>query len=224
MEHIWTAQEVASMIDHTNLKADAGLEEIKKLCSEAEENAFFSVMVNPVWVEVCSALLEGSEVVVGTVCGFPLGATTVESKIYEARDAIAKGAKEVDYVLNVGKLKDGDHDFIREEMHKITSACHEKNLLVKVIFENCYLSEEQIRAASEIAAEVKPDFIKTSTGFGSYGARTQDVAIMKKYGGGCHIKAAGGIRSWEQCRQMLASGASRIGASSGIEILKQLKG
>ena len=219
-----TKNELAKMIDHTNLKADAVSEDIKKLCDEAAEYGFGAVMVNPAWVAYCAELLTNSEVKVGTVCGFPLGANTVETKVFEAENSIDSGASEVDYVLNIGRLRDGDLEYIKDEMTALTAACHSKGAAVKVIFENCCLTPEEIEAAAKIAAEVKPDFIKTSTGFGTSGAKAEDVKLMVKTAGtACKVKAAGGIRSWDDCRAMAEAGAERIGASSGIDILEQME-
>ena len=218
-----TKFELARMIDHTNLKADAKSGDIKELCAEAVRYGFGAVMVNPAWVAFCAEELKGTDVKVGTVCGFPLGANTIETKVFEAEDSVKNGASEVDYVLNVGRLRDGDIGYIKEEMAALTAACHSNGAAVKVIFENCYLNSEEIKAAAKIAAEVKPDFIKTSTGFGTYGARAEDVRLMAETAGdACRVKAAGGIRSLEDCMAMLDAGAERIGASSGAGFLEQL--
>lgn len=221
MEQLTRAR-LAAMFDHTNLKAFAGEAEIRSLCREAVENGFASVMVNPTYVALCAEKLADSACMVGTVCGFPLGAGTIPAKVFEAENVIENGAQEIDYVLNIGRLKDGDLAYIRREMEALTAACHEKGAAVKVIFETCYLTETEIRQAAEIARAVRPDFIKTSTGFGSGGATVEAVRLMRETAGsGVQVKAAGGIRSWIDCKAMLDAGAMRIGASSGIAILAE---
>ena len=190
-----TKQELAKYIDHTVLKADATDAALKKLCAEAREYGFASVCVNPVRVREAKALLEGSGVAVCTVVGFPLGQNTVKVKGFEALEAIENGASEVDYVLNVAKVKDGDWEYIRHEMAALTAICHSYDAHIKVIFENCYLTKDEIVKCAEIAREVKPDFIKTSTGFGTGGATVEDVKLMKDtVGDEVKVKAAGGIR------------------------------
>ena len=171
---------LAGMIDHTNLKAYAMEEDFLKLCNEALEYGFAMVAINPYPVSFCKSILKGSDVHVGAAIAFPLGQTDIESKVAETKQAILDGADEIDYVLNVGKLKEGNTDYIRKEMEAITAVCREKEVVCKVIFENCYLTKEEIRAAAEIAREVKPDFIKTSTGFGTSGATVEDVRLMKE--------------------------------------------
>lgn len=214
---------LAAKIDHTNLKADAPEKDIRVLCDEALQYKFASVMVNPSYVAVCRDLLGNSGVLAGTVVGFPLGQATIKTKVFECADAIENGADEIDYVLNVAKLRDGDTGYIRQEMQEITEICHKHKTAVKVIFENCYLRKEQIRAAAEIAREIKPDFIKTSTGFGTYGAREEDVCLMKETVGELvKVKAAGGIRTLDDCIRMIAAGAERIGASSGVLLIQAL--
>lgn len=224
MDEMKDAVKFAAMIDHTNLKADAGKKAIHTLCAQAEQYGFASVMVNPIWVSECAAYLKNSTVAVGTVCGFPLGASTVETKIFEAENAIKNGAGEVDYVLSIGRLKDGDLAYIQEEMTALTAACHAKQAVVKVIFENCCLTQKEIIAAAKIACLVQPDFIKTSTGFGDSGASVADVQLMYDTAGSCcQVKAAGGIRNWQNFKAMVEAGATRIGTSGGIEILSQFK-
>ena len=169
---------------------------------------------------LCSELVKGSGVLVGTVAGFPLGQMSTAAKVFEAETAIADGADEIDYVVNLSDVKDGRWDLVRNEMEKITAACHSRGAGCKVIFENCCLTKEEIVLLSAIAKEVKPDFIKTSTGFGTGGARPEDVRLMKEtVGGAVKVKAAGGIRDWASCRLMIEAGAERIGASAGKQIL-----
>ena len=217
-----TREKVAAMIDHTNLKANATREDIRRLCDEAKTYHFASVMVNSAFTAFCREQVAGSGVLVGTVAGFPLGQMSTAAKVFEAETAIADGADEIDYVVNVSDVKDGKWDLVRSEMEKITAACHGRGAGCKVIFENCYLTKEEIARLAAIAAEVKPDFIKTSTGFGTGGATGEDVRIMKEtVRGAVKVKAAGGIRDWASCRAMIEAGAERIGASAGKQILEQ---
>ena len=207
-----TREKVAAMIDHTNLKANATREDIRRLCDEAKTYHFASVMVNSAFTAFCRE----------QVAGFPLGQMSTAAKVFEAETAIADGADEIDYVVNVSDVKDGKWDLVRSEMEKITAACHGRGAGCKVIFENCYLTKEEIARLAAIAAEVKPDFIKTSTGFGTGGATVEDVRIMKEtVRGAVKVKAAGGIRDWASCRAMIEAGAERIGASAGKQILEQ---
>lgn len=216
-------QKLALYMDHTNLKAFSGEADIIKLCDEAVNYGFFSVMVNPAYVKFCAEHI-GGQVAVGTVVGFPLGAATVETKVFESIDAINNGASEIDYVVNIAEVKNGNFDYIKKEMEDITLACHDRGKAVKVIFENCYLSSDEIEKLCEIAKEIKPDFIKTSTGFGTYGARLEDVNLMKQtVGNTVKVKAAGGIRTLEDCMAMIEAGAERIGTSNSIDIVKALK-
>ena len=217
-----TKDAVAGMIDHTNLKATATREDIRRLCEEAKTYRFASVMVNSAFTALCKELVQGTGVLVGTVAGFPLGQMSTAAKVFEAETAIADGADEIDYVVNVSDVKDGKWDLVKDEMAKITEACHSRGAGCKVIFENCYLTKEQIARLAEIAKEVKPDFIKTSTGFGTGGATPEDVRLMKEtVGDAVKVKAAGGIRDWASCRAMLEAGAERIGASAGKQILDE---
>ncbi len=217
-----TKDAVAGMIDHTNLKATATREDIRRLCEEAKTFHFASVMVNSAFTALCAELVKGSGVLVGTVAGFPLGQMSTAAKVYEAETAIADGADEIDYVVNVSDVKDGKWDLVKDEMEKITAACHSRGAGCKVIFENCYLTKEQIVRLAEIAKEVRPDFIKTSTGFGTGGATPEDVRLMKEtVGDTVKVKAAGGIRDWASCKAMIDAGAERIGASAGKQILEE---
>lgn len=219
---VLTKEAVAGMIDHTNLKATATREDIRRLCDEAKKYHFASVMVNSAFTALCSELMKGTGVLVGTVAGFPLGQMSTAAKVYEAETAIADGADEIDYVVNVSDVKDGKWDLVKDEMTKITDACHSRGAGCKVIFENCYLTKEEIVLLAGIAREVKPDFIKTSTGFGTGGATPEDVRLMKEtVGDAVKVKAAGGIRDWTSCRAMIEAGAERIGASAGKQILDE---
>ena len=217
-----TREELCKLFDHTNLKAFADNEMFETLCNEAKKNNFAMVAINSYPVALCSKLLKGSGVHVGAAISFPLGQTTIETKVYEAENAIANGADEIDYVLNVGEVKNGNYSYIRKEMERMVAACHAKGAIIKVIFEICYLTDEEIRKVAEIAREVKPDFVKTSTGFGIGGATVDAVKLMKEtVGEGVKIKAAGGIRGWEACAAMIDAGAERIGTSSSFKILEE---
>jgi len=219
LQHL-TGKSLAALFDHTNLKPNASRRDLEKLCAEAKEYGFASVMVNSAHVALCRKLLGSAPVMVGTVAGFPLGQMSVDAKVFEARTAIADGADEVDWVVNLTNVKDGEWDLVRDEMERITSACHRLGAGTKVILENCYLTKEEIGRLCAIAREVRPDFVKTSTGFGTGGALPEDVRLMKEIvGDDVKVKAAGGIRDWPSCRAMLEAGAERIGASAGKQIL-----
>lgn len=212
-------ENIAQMIDHTLLKADATKDEIKTLCEEAEKYHFASVCVNPTWVEYAADILKDTDVVVCTVIGFPLGASTPETKAFETKDAIKKGATEVDMVVNIGALKDGNLDLVEKDIQTVTSAAKGK-ALVKVIIETCLLNEDEKRKACEIAKRAGAEFVKTSTGFSTGGATEQDVALMREtVGSKMGVKASGGVRSKEDVEKMIKAGANRIGASSGVKIM-----
>ena len=220
----YTATQVAGMVDHTNLKAFASTEDIRKLCKEAAANGFKSVCVNPVFVRFCREQLAGTGVLTCTVISFPLGQTTIAEKVNEAENAVADGCQEFDYVLNVGKLKEHDYAYIEEEMAALTAVARKTGTAVKVIFETCYLADEEIAEAAKIASRVKPDFIKTSTGFGTGGATAAHVELMHaNCGPDVCVKASGGIRSWAEAKAMLDAGASRLGVSAGMKIISELK-
>lgn len=217
-----TRQQLCGMFDHTCLKPFADRSMLEELCREAKQGNFAMVAVNSAPVTLCKEFLQGTYVHVGAAVSFPLGQTTIKDKVFEAENAIQNGADEIDYVINLGAVKDGNFAFVREEMECMTAVCRKADVLCKVIFENCYLTEDEIRKLAEIAREVRPDFIKTSTGFGAYGARPEDVRLMKEtVGAAVRVKAAGGIRSWEACRQMIDAGAQRIGTSSSLKILEE---
>lgn len=218
----YTVKELAKMIDHTYLKAFAQESDFVQLCNECKDNGFAMAAINSYPVSLCHKLLKDTDVHVGAAIGFPLGQTTIAVKVFEAQTAIDDGADEIDYVLNIGKLKDGDLDYIKQEMISMKKCCDASNVILKVIFENCYLSQDEIKQAALIAKEVKPDFIKTSTGFGPYGARLEDVKLMKDtVGSSVKIKAAGGIKDLKTMLAMIEVGAKRIGTSSGISIIKE---
>ena len=217
-----TKAQLAGMMDHTCLKAFAEVKDFEKLCKEAKEYGFAMVAINSVPVKLCKELLKDTPVHVGAAISFPLGQTTIETKVFETKKAIEDGADEIDYVINIGELKMGNYDYIQREMEEIVAVCKANNVLSKVIFENCYLTKEEIVKVAEIAKKVKPDFIKTSTGFGTSGATPEDVKLMKDtVGDAVKVKAAGGIRDWETCRKMIEAGAERIGTSSSIKICEE---
>lgn len=217
-----TREELCGLFDHTNLKAYAQEEDFKKLCDEAAANHFAMVAINSAPVALCHKLLKGSGVHVGAAISFPLGQTTVNTKAFEAEQAIQDGADEIDYVIHIGQLKQKNTAYIKEEMETMVRLCRSHQVICKVIFENCYLTKEEIKTAAEIAREVRPDFIKTSTGFGTSGALYEDVLLMKETVGDLvKVKAAGGIRDWETCSRMIDAGAERIGTSGGLLILEQ---
>ena len=219
-----TVEEAAAMVDHTNLKAFATAADFQKLCDEAKAYGFKSVAINTYPVAMCRKMLEGSSVLTGAAISFPLGQMTIDSKAAEAKNAIADGCQEFDYVLNVGKLKEHDYAYIEEEMTRMVKIARDAGICAKVIFETCYLTEEESIEAAKIASRVKPDFVKTSTGFGTAGAKTEHVRLMKQYAGpDVQVKAAGGIRSWEEAKAMIEAGATRLGTSSGIRIIEEMK-
>lgn len=219
-----TAEQLANMVDHTNLKAFADNGMFEKLCGEAKQYQFKMVAINPAQIKRCKELLQGSPVHVGAAIGFPLGQTTLECKVFETEDAISKGADEIDYVINVAEVKNGNYEYIKEEMEQITKVCRKADVISKVIFENCYLTDEEKKKVAEIANEVKPDFIKTSTGFGTGGATVEDVRLMKSVvGDAVKVKAAGGIRDLETALAMVEAGAERLGTSAGVEIVKEMQ-
>ncbi|MFJ7646349.1 deoxyribose-phosphate aldolase [Lysinibacillus sp. NPDC097279] len=212
----------ANMIDHTLLKAEATKEQIEKLCAEAKEFGFASVCVNPTWVKYCSELLQNSDVLVCTVIGFPLGANTPAVKAFEAKDAIANGAQEVDMVINIGALKDQNFEQVQADIAAVVEAA-KGSAIVKVIIETCLLTEEEKVKACELSVAAGADYVKTSTGFSTGGATAVDIALMRKtVGPELGVKASGGVRSLEDMQKMVEAGATRIGASSGVAIMKGL--
>lgn len=211
---------VAGMIDHTLLKQDATEDAIKKLCQEAIDNKFCSVCINPSYVPLCSELLKGSSVKVCTVIGFPLGATTTGSKVFEADEAIKNGAQEVDMVVNGGKIKSRDWDYVKNDIAKVVEVASGR-ALVKVIIETCLLTDEEKVRVCEISKEVGADFVKTSTGFSTGGATVEDIALMRKtVGPDMGVKASGGVRDAEKAKALIEAGATRLGASAGIAIVE----
>jgi len=214
--------QLAQMIDHTLLKADASQEQIAQLCYEARKFGFAAVCVNPTYVKLCSQLLKGSQVHVCTVVGFPLGATPPEVKAYEGQQAIDDGASEVDMVINIGALKSKDYALVERDIATVARTCHAGKALLKVILETALLTDEEKVIASQLAKTAGADYVKTSTGFGPGGATAHDVELMRRaVGPEMGIKAAGGIRSYEDAKAMVAAGATRIGASASVKILQE---
>lgn len=218
------AANVAHMIDHTLLKADATQEKIAQLCYEARKYGFAAVCVNPANVKLSAQLLKGSPVAICTVIGFPLGATSPEVKSYEAQQAIEDGATEIDMVINVGALKSRDYELVQRDIATVTRTCHNNRAVCKVIIEAALLTDEEKIKACQLAKAAGADYVKTSTGFGPGGATAEDVALMRRaVGPEMGIKAAGGIRTFEAVKQMVKAGATRIGASAGVRILQEAR-
>lgn len=219
-----TKEELARIFDHTFLKAYASRDDFIQLCNEAKSIGAAMVAINSEPVKLCKELLKGTNIHVGAAISFPLGQTTLDIKLAETKQAIDDGADEIDYVINIGKAKMHDWNYIEQEMRSIVELCHENQVICKVIFENCYLTKEEIVKIAEIAKEVKPDYIKTSTGFGTSGATVEDVRVMKEtVDNEVKVKAAGGIRDWKTCQAMIEAGASRIGTSSSLKILEEFQ-
>lgn len=213
--------EIAGKIDHTLLKAEATREEVSQLCFEARKYNFASVCVNPTQVKLCKSLLRGSGVKVCTVIGFPLGATTPEVKVFETRQTIEEGAEEVDMVINIGGLKDKNYELVARDIRGVVKEAHSHDVLVKVIIETALLTDEEKKIACLLVKEAGADYVKTSTGFSKAGATVEDVALMRRTVGPLlGVKAAGGVRTREDFEKMVSAGATRIGASAGIKIVK----
>lgn len=211
------------LFDHTNLKPYASDADMKILCGEAAKYGFKTVAINNANIERCKKFLEGSGVLVDAAVSFPLGQCTLETKLFETKDAILKGAGEVDYVINIAELKMGNYSYIEKEMREIVSICREFKVTSKVIFENCYLTDDEKIVLCKIANKIKPDFIKTSTGFGISGATLSDVKLMRENAiPAIKIKAAGGVRTLDMVEQFVQAGASRIGTSAAVKIVEEL--
>ena len=218
-------KDIAKLIDHTLLKADASYDEVDQLCQEAREYGFASVCVNPVHIRRCALNLRGSDVKVCSVIGFPLGATPKETKAMEARRALRDGAKELDMVINIGALKSGDHQTVYDDIRLVAEAAHESGALLKVIIETALLTDAEKVAACELSRRARADFVKTSTGFSKSGATAADIALMARaVEHKLEVKASGGVRSLADAQKMVAAGATRIGASVGIQIAKESRG
>lgn len=212
--------DLAKYIDHTLLKPDATAADIDELCEEAAEYGFASVCVNPAWVKRAASNLRGSDVRVASVVGFPFGATLPEIKAMETRRVLRDGAKEIDMVINIGALKSGQHDVVRTDIARVSDACHDAGAINKVIIETSLLEDEEKVIASHLAQQAKADYVKTSTGYGGGGATVGDVLLMREtVGPKMGIKASGGVRNREDAEEMIAAGATRIGASAGIAIV-----
>jgi deoxyribose-phosphate aldolase len=215
--------ELARYIDHTLLKPEATEEQVDKLCEEAAKHHFYSVCVNSTWVERCARRLGGTGVKICAVVGFPLGAMDIRAKAFEARTAIANGASEIDMVMNVGAMKAKNFALVREDMLAVRRACR-PGIVLKVILETCMLTDEEKVLACQIAKEVEADFVKTSTGFSRAGATVRDIALMRKtVGPKMGVKAAGGVRSYEDAVAMIRAGATRLGTSSGVLVVSGQK-
>ncbi|MDK2934927.1 MAG: deoxyribose-phosphate aldolase [Clostridiales bacterium] len=216
-------ENLEKFIDHTVLKPDATEQQVIKACEEAKTYGFASVCVNPHFVSLVKEQLQGSNVKVCTVVGFPLGATTTKVKVFETKDALANGAQEIDMVINVGAIKDKKYDLVEEDIKAVVDACKGK-AIVKVILETCLLTDEEKVTACEIARKAGADFVKTSTGFSTGGATVEDVKLMRKtVGADMGVKASGGVRTYQTAKEMIEAGASRIGCSASISILEGAK-
>lgn len=214
--------ELNKYIDHTLLKPEATKEQITKLCQEARQYDFASVCVNTCYVPLAKQLLAGSDVKVCCVVGFPLGAMDTVSKAFEAKTAVENGAQEVDMVINIGVLKDKDYDYVTKDIAAVVEAS--KPAIVKVIIEACLLTDEEKVEACKCSMNAKAEFVKTSTGFSTHGATPEDVALMKKtVGNVCKVKAAGGVRSYDDAMKMIEAGADRLGCSAGIKVMEEAK-
>lgn len=217
---------VASYIDHTLLKPDAREEQITKLCQEAAEYGFASVCVNPCYVKTCAEQLAGASAKVCTVVGFPLGANSTATKADEAARAIRDGAQEIDMVLNVGALKNGDDQYVCDDIAAVAKASHEGGAICKVILETCLLKDDEKVRACQAAIKAGADFVKTSTGFSTGGATVDDIRLMSQTVAEAElgVKASGGIRTFADAQQMIEAGATRIGASAGVQIVQESQG
>lgn len=212
-------KQLAKIIDHTILKPDATKEEIIKICEEAKKYNFASVCINPSRIKLAKDILAGSEVNICTVIGFPLGATSTESKRFEAEQAIKDGATEVDMVINIGRLKDKDYDYVYNDIKAVVEVAKSR-ALTKVIIETCLLNDDEKVMACNLAKKAKADFVKTSTGFSTKGAITEDIKLMRKtVGETMGVKASGGVKTYDQAMEMINNGATRIGASASIAII-----
>jgi deoxyribose-phosphate aldolase len=212
----------SKIFDHTCLNPFAKNEELKKLCSEAVKFNFKTVAINNAYIEYCKKELQGTKILIDAAVSFPLGQSTLETKVFETKDAIEKGAGEVDYVINIAQLKNKNYKYIEKEMSEIVEICRKENITSKVIFENCYLTDDEKILLCEIANNIKPDFIKTSTGFGISGATFEDVKLMRKHAKDyIKIKAAGGIKTKKDVLKYLDLGVSRIGCSSSVQIINE---
>ncbi len=220
----WTLDDLARLVDHTNLHADATEDDMATLCDEAKRYHFRMVAINQVQARFCSRYLERTDIHTGAAIAFPLGQTSIAAKVFETRDALAQGANEIDYVVNLTQVRQHNWEYVEDEMRQIVAACNEAGVPSKVIFENCYLTRDEKIRLCQIAREVRPTYIKTSTGFGTGGATVEDVALMHEHvGDEVLVKAAGGIRDAETFLAMVRAGARRIGTSAGVTIMEELR-
>lgn len=211
---------IAKYIDHTLLKPEASQKEVEKLCGEALEHGFYSVCLNGSRIKYAADLLDPSDVKVCAVIGFPLGACTTKTKVCEVRDVIESGADEIDMVMNIGKFKDGNYEYVLNDIESIVSTAHASGIIVKVILETCLLDNEEIIKACELCVKAEADFVKTSTGFNKEGATLEAVAVMKKaVDGKALVKAAGGVRNYQVALDFIAAGADRLGCSASVAIV-----
>ena len=218
-----TVKELAAYFDHTQLKAYAQKEDFEKLCREADEYGFAMVAINSSPVACCKELLKDSKVHVGAAISFPLGQTTIETKVFETKDAVAKGAVEVDMVMNIGRFLSGEYDYVENEIAEVAAAAHEGGALLKVIFENYYLTEDQIVKACQLAKNAGADFIKSSTVYAGGGAVLSDMQVMVDHAQGMKVKAAGGIRTLDDCLALMSIGVVRCGTRASEKILGEAK-
>jgi len=213
---------IASLIDHTLLKADATPAQIEQLCAEAQAYGFASVCVNPMYVPLCVQLLDDSRVMIGTVIGFPLGATTTATKVYETRQALMDGAHEVDMMLAIGRLKAGDYAYVLDDLTQVVETVHAAGATCKVIIETALLNDDEKITACLLAWSVRADYVKTSTGFAGGGATVDDVALMARIvGPSVGVKASGGIRTRADAYALIMAGATRIGSSAGVQMVQE---
>lgn len=223
-EFLLPIETVPSLIDHTLLKPEATEGDVRRLCEEAAHFGFAAVCVNPYWVSTAAERLGGPQVRVCTVIGFPLGANRTAIKLAEAREALADGARELDMVINVGALRSVQYAAVSEEIEALAGLAHEGGAMLKVILETCLLTQEEKVAAAKAAAGARADFVKTSTGFSTGGATIEDVRLLREtVGNGLGVKASGGVRTWAALQEMVRAGATRIGTSSGVSILREME-
>jgi deoxyribose-phosphate aldolase len=220
-----SASEIAEMIDHTYLKTTASKEQMTQVCEEVKQYHFCVLAINPYWVPFCRELLKGTTSKISASVGFPLGANTTATKVFEAIDSIQNGAGEIDFVMNINALKCGDYSVVATDMREIVKACHDRDIIVKVILENCLLTDAEKETACKIAKEEHLDFVKTSTGLSTGGATIEDVRLMRRVvGPEMGVKAAGGIRSYQDLLKFWEAGATRFGTSAGVAIMKEALG
>ncbi len=216
--------EINRIIDHTLLKAESTEKQIEELVKEAIEYNFCSVCVNPIWVKKCAEMLKDTDVKVCTVIGFPLGANTKKTKIFETKNALEDGADEIDMVINIGYMKSKKFDEVEDEISELAKICHDKDAILKVILENCLLTKDEIKKACQLSDKAGADFVKTSTGFSTSGADAEDVKLMKdSVSDRVKVKASGGIRDYKTAIEMVNNGADRLGVSAGVAIYEESK-